>query len=271
MQLWQVLVFSLIMWTSMPVHFVQSSPFTYIEPASYRELPQSSSLPSRYGERVIRSPEGGEPRPLPGFLVVIARPYKDVRDRIRGQVRTQFGEGQYSEDLHDDLIEYGADAGEDSEGFYKDREVKSRLLLDSESIRATQYHETRVITLPYNTAWWKPSSSQAVFRIIDGHDIFQTPSTLIVVKRMDRELVIGFLHGLGVPLPTVGMRARSLVTDKELAIVDRVTGELKADCQWYPFWGSSLLANANMLVSARKAQGLSRKPDISPVTIPPVR
>lgn len=259
MQLWQVIALSVITWIDVTVLFAQPSSLPYMEPDSYSELPQSSSLPSRFGDRVVRSPEGGESRPLPGFLAVIAAPYNDVRDLIRDHVRAQLGEGQYSEELHDDLVEYGEDAGEDSEGFYKGREVKNRLLLQSESVRVTSYHESRVTTSPYNTVWWRPASSQTVFRVIDGHDIFQTPSTLIVVKRTDKELGLGFLHGLGIPLPTMGMRTRSLVTDKELALVDRVTKELKADWQWFPFWESSLLANANVLLTIKKAQSKSEK------------
>lgn len=259
MQLWQVIILAVALLPDGALLFAQSTPLTYIEPAEASQFPQSSSLPSRFGERAIRSPEGGELRLLPGLLAVVPAPYQEVRDRIRDHVRSQLGERQFGEELHDDLIEYNEYVGEDKDGFYKTREEKSRLSLESASVRISPYHESRMITSTYNTVWWRPSSSQTVFRVIDGRDLFGNLSTLIVIKRTDRELGAGFLHGLVIPVPTVGMRDRSLVTEKETRLVDHVAKELKVEWHWYPFWESSLMANANTLIAIKREQSNSKK------------
>ncbi|HMS86479.1 MAG TPA: hypothetical protein PKD12_22835 [Nitrospira sp.] len=259
MQLWQVIALAGVILADVTALFAQSTPLRYFEPAEYRALSQSSSLPFRFGERVIRAPEEGEPRPLPGLLAFVPAPYQDVRDRMRSHIRGQLGESQYSEELHNDLVEYKEDAGEDKDGFYKAREEKSRLLLESDSIHVSPYHESKIVTSPYNAAWWRPSSSQTVLRIIDGRDLFGTVSTLVVIMRTDKELRVGFLHGLSIPVPAVGIRDGSLVTDKEVGWVDHVTKELKVDWHWYPFWESSLLANTNALIAIRREHNNLRK------------
>ena len=266
-----VIILTAAIWAGFVELPAQSGTLTYFEADSYDESSQGSSLPSRFKEQVLRSPEEGESRSLPGLLVIIEKRYEDVRDLIRGQVRIRMGEELYSEAFHDDLVEYQEYAGEDKEGFYKDREAKSRLLLESESIRLSRYHESRITTLPYNTVWWSRANSKSVFRIIDGQDVFQNPCTIVVVKRTDEELRLGFLHGTWLPIPTLGMRPRSLVTSKELELVEYVAQGLKSNWHAHPFWETSLLSNSNTLIAAKKALVSLPTPGGTENTISPVR
>lgn len=268
MHMWTVTLLVGVILAGLVVDPTQAEfPLAYFDTDLYDERSESSSLPSRFGERVLRSPEPGEPRELPGVLIVLSKPYPVVRERIREEIHSRLSQDNYREEVHEDLVEYNEYAGHDREGYYEERRLRSQAHLETGKIKVAQYREARITSTPYNLVWWKRANSQSLFRIIDGRDVFNIPCTLVIVKRTDKELRLGFLHGIWPPIPTLGVRSRSLVTDKEIALVEQAARGLKSKWQVYPFWETSLLANAEILVLAKKALVASTSSDNPKATI----
>lgn len=224
----------------------------YLDQHTYTHDLEGSSLPSRFNEQVVEDTTATMRRVnVPAIFAVFPNPYEEIRDHISVRIRQVFGETQYTENTHEDLVEWEEKYGkvEDPTGFHKQRRRDAEHKLTDAGIQWQSYREARFVTKSYNEVWWKRGRSQAIFRIIDGRDLFSRPCTLVMLWRTDYELRFGFLHSL--PVPVLSIDDIPLVTNREIAVLEQVKGDLRTSVSYYPASISSLLDNAPRLIEIR--------------------
>ncbi len=227
----------------------------YIEGEAYRRASEGSSLPSRFNERVVEDAPATASlmrrTNAPALFAVFPAPYETIRDRLVPSVRQTLGQDRFFEEKHDDLVEWNEwyGQGTDPGGFHqKWREENERKLRDA-GIHWQAYQETRIVSKTYNSVWWKRGWSQAMFRIIDGRDLFDLACTIVLFTRTDYELRFGFLHNT--PMPAIFVGSDPLVTDREVSLIEKVKDELGIPVTFFVAGVMSLLDNVTPLIETK--------------------
>lgn len=220
----------------------------YLDASAYSRSAGSSSLPSSFGEKVLSESSVRTARAAPAALLVLNMPYEIVRDRLRAQVARCFGEGKFDESTRDDNAEWARFTQNSGDAYDRERRTGFERILKSEDITVDKYREARIETKEYNHRWWRGASSRSVFRVIDGRDVFHMPWTILVIARKDDEIDWGFVHSSVKPF--LGHVEKLLVTNREVECAKRDLGA-NTQVAAFPFFESSLLANANQLVQAK--------------------
>ena len=227
----------------------------YIEGDAYGRASEGSSLPSRFNERVVEDVPASKSlmrrANAPALFAVFLAPYESVRDRLISSVRLALGKDRLSEEKHDDNVEWNEWYGQvvDPGGFNQQRRQEKEQKLRAAGIHWQSYQEARIMTKAYNEVWWKRGRSQAMFRIIDGRDLFDSACTIVLFTRTDNELRFGFLHAI--PIPVIFMGDDPLVTDSEVDLVKKVKNELGIPVTYFVAGVMSLLDNATPLLEIK--------------------
>lgn len=227
----------------------------YIQGYDYGRHSEGSSLPSRFVEQVVEdvpaSTELMRRTNVPALFTVFPVPYETIRDRLLSKIRQVFGEDRFFEEKHDDNIEWNEWYGQaaDPDGFHEQRRREKEQKLASAGILWQSYQEARIMTKTYNEVWWKRGRSQAMFRIIDGRDLFGHACTIVLFTRTDHELRFGFLHTI--PIPVIFMGDDLLATDREVSLIEQVKNELGIPIAYFVAGVRSLLDNAVPLLEIK--------------------
>jgi hypothetical protein len=236
----------------------------YIQGDVYSDASEGSSLPSRFNQRVVKDVLATtalmRPTKVPALFAVVLAPYETVRDRLIPSVRQMLGENSFFEEKHNDHVEWTERYGQavDSDQFHEKRRQEKERELTNAGIRWQSYREARIVTKTYNEIWWKGGRSQALFRIIDGRDLFDRACTIVLITRTDFELQFGFLHNL--PIPVIGLGDDPLVTDREIGLVEQVQNDLGVPVTYFVASVSSLSDNATPLLEIKDRCGKTSAP-----------
>lgn len=222
----------------------------YLDEQVYGREYEESSLPSHFNERVVAytGARGGN---ASAILAGFPRPYEEVRDRLISIVNSLFGVEQSTEERHDDLVEWNEHYGKDEDlyGSYARFRQEWEPRLVEAGIHWQSYRETRILTDGYNHVRWKLARSKAVFRIIDGRDLFDRPWTVVLFGRIDSGLRFGVGHF--VPIPVLWVFDFPVVTYREVEVMERVATALRTTVRYHTAGLKPVVLNAYQLIVIR--------------------
>lgn len=180
----------------------------------------NDSIPIESGERVVMERQRV---PAKWVVAVLSMPYDLAKTRVHDLVKESFGIRKAHEisasrshfrsvDLHEPKEPLFGD------GFSDFRAVQS-------GIRRTR--EYRIITNQYNRSEKYQGYSTSLWRIGDGNGLFGRPCAVLVIQRIDHSREWSRDH-TGLPWPFKVSGDETLVTDTEIALLERLRSDDKA-------------------------------------------
>jgi hypothetical protein len=94
--------------------------------------------------------------------------------------------------------------------------------LRAAGFRNDRYSELQIVFPKYNIIGEGNQSSSLVIRLVNGRDIFGTPSSILTLIRLDDTFVRLRTFHLGIPLPRKAHSEIRIVTDTEIKMIQEL-------------------------------------------------
>lgn len=147
------------------------------------------------------------PGPVGKALFIFPAAYDMTRLRLRTLATAAFGEARLKETSSASFVDNYLETLDNPDGkdfqfekkFALAQLEKQREKLKPYGIRLDGFRETTYTSDAYNKTWSAGWSSQLTLWVIDGADLFEIKSTLVVASRVDRGTIFGLLPHVGIP------------------------------------------------------------------------
>lgn len=164
------------------------------------------------------------------LIYVTQSDYKKTLKIIRKVFNLKFGEANYHEtknsNFHDDWVDrFGSTTFNNWTNEFIPK-------LKAQNINLNSFNEARIVTKRYNVIKSGDGYTKTTIRIINGKDIFNLDSTIVLIKRVDSAKQWGW-HNAHNPF-SFGYKRReySYITETELNVINEIEDILKANsCQ----------------------------------------
>jgi hypothetical protein len=191
----------------------------YAEPSDV--LFTVDSIPGDNREKVVLSYQGPDGRLEAHWVVVLLNsPYDSTRTVIRDVVQNAFKIDAEREITVDVENQPDVNRHKPTDPIYGDGFADFQVI----GTPVTGAREYRVETKPYNQVG-RNRYSRSAWRLIDCRPLFRKDCAIVVVSRVDHSREWTWMHP-GIPLPWKQQAITRLVTDKEVAVIQKIAMRL---------------------------------------------
>jgi len=165
-------------------------------------------IPKAFGEKVVVG------IPLEASFVY-CEPYESLKDQVRkhfegvASIREMTTNSQLKESKYDNQS-------------YRQLVAQEQDKLSAAGFRNDRYSELQIVFPKYNIIGEGNQSSSLTMRLVNGHDIFGTPSSILTLIRLDDTFARLRTFHLGIPLPKKAHSEIRIVTDTEIKMIQEL-------------------------------------------------
>jgi hypothetical protein len=190
---------------------VAGTELRFIDGSELRKLDVYDDIPKAFGEKVVVFPDGGRPDAV---SFAYCEPYEAAKDSIRTYFERVASIREVTTDSQPKESKYGNQSNQQ----FVSQEVEK---LRAAGFRTNRYSELRIVFPKYNAIAESDQSSSLLLRLVNAHDIFGIPGSILTVERHDDTLEENRTFHLGIPLPTKAHSNTRIVTDTETKMISQ--------------------------------------------------
>jgi hypothetical protein len=217
----------------------------FIDGAELRKQDVYDGIPKAFGERVVVFPNGGRPDAV---SFVYCEPYESLKDAVRKHFEGLASIREVTTDSQPKESKYGSQSNRQ----FVAQEVDK---LRAAGFRTDRYSELQIMFPKYNIIEEGNQSSSLVMHLVNGRDIFGTPSSILTLIRLDDTFERMRTFHLGIPLPKKARSQIRIVTDTETKIIQELERSIQkqSDEAILTITNGDPYASFDSLVKFRKA------------------
>jgi hypothetical protein len=207
----------------------------FIDGVELRKQGVYDEIPKAFGERVVVFPNGGRPDAV---SFVYCEPYESSKDAVRKHFEGAASIREVTTDSRPKESKYGSQSNRE----FVAREVDK---LRAAGFRTDRYSELQIVFPKYNIIEEGNQSSSLIMRLVNGRDIFGTPSSILTLVRLDDAFERIRTFHLGIALPRKAHSEIRIVTDTETKMIQ----ELERSIQKKPIEAILTITNGDPYAS----------------------
>jgi len=189
--------------------FGMGTELQFIDGAELRKQDVYDEIPKTFGERVVVFPNGGRPDAV---SFVYCEPYESLKEAVRKHFEGVASIREVTTDSQPKESKYGNQSNRQ----FVAQEVDK---LRAAGFRTDRYSKLQIVFPKYNIIEEGNQSSSLIMRLVNGRDIFGTPSSILTLVRLDDSFERMRTFHLGIPLPKKSHSEIRIVTDTETKMI----------------------------------------------------
>jgi hypothetical protein len=192
--------------------FGMGTELQFIDGTELRKQDVYDEIPKAFGERVVVFPNGGRPDAV---SFVYCEPYESLKEAVRKHFEGVASIREVTTDSQPKESKYGNQSNRQ----FVAQEVDK---LRAAGFRTDRYSELQIVFPKYNIIEEGNQSSSLIMRLVNGRDIFGTPSSILTLVRLDDSFERMRTFHLGIPLPKKAHSEIRIVTDTETKMIQEL-------------------------------------------------
>jgi hypothetical protein len=192
--------------------FGMGTELQFIDGAELRKQDVYDEIPKAFGERVVVFPNGGRPDAV---SFVYCEPYESLKEAVRKHFEGVASIREVTTDSQPKESKYGNQSNRQ----FVAQEVDK---LRAAGFRTDRYSKLQIVFPKYNIIEEGNQSSSLIMRLVNGRDIFGTPSSILTLVRLDDSFERMRTFHLGIPLPKKSHSEIRIVTDTETKMIQEL-------------------------------------------------